>query len=126
VVSGDDGLDELSIAARSRVIEVADSGTEEWFVEPEEVGLKRAPLEEISGGEPEENAAVTREIFEGGSGPARDIAVLNAGATIFVAGQAGDLASGVEKAGEALASGAAGEVLEKLVARSGELSGAAS
>ena len=52
--------------------------------------------------------------------------MLNAGATIYVAGQADDLASGVEKAGEALASGAAGDVLEKLVARSGELAGAAS
>jgi anthranilate phosphoribosyltransferase len=126
VVSGDDGLDELSISARTRVIEVAGGGTEEWFVEPEEVGLKRAPLEEISGGEPEENAAVTREILNGGSGPPRDIAVLNAGATIFVAGQADDLAAGVERAGEALASGAAGNVLEKLVARSGQLAGAAS
>ena len=67
-----------------------------------------------------------REIFDGRSGPARDIAVLNAGATIFVAGQADDLAAGVEKAGEALASGAAGDVLEKLVARSRELAGAAS
>lgn len=126
VVSGDDGLDELSTAARTRVIEVAGGGTEEWFVEAEELGLQPASLEEIRGGEPEENAAVAKEIFDGGSGPARDIAVLNAGATIFVAGQADDLAAGVEKAGEALASGAAGDVLEKLVARSRELAGVAS
>jgi anthranilate phosphoribosyltransferase len=126
VVSGDDGLDELSIGARTRVIEVAGGGTEEWFVEPEELGLKPASLEEIAGGEPEENAAVVKEIFGGRSGPARDVAALNAGATIFVAGRADDLAAGVEQAGEALASGAAAEVLEKLVARSGELAGAAS
>ncbi|MGH2983108.1 MAG: anthranilate phosphoribosyltransferase [Solirubrobacterales bacterium] len=126
VVSGDDGLDELSTTARTRVIEVVEGGTEEWFVEAEELGLKPASLDEISGGEPEENAAVVKETFDGGSGPARDIAVLNAGAAIFVAGQADDLAAGVEQAGEALTSGAAGDVLEKLVARSSELAGAAS
>jgi anthranilate phosphoribosyltransferase len=108
------------------VSEVADGGTEEWFVEAEELGLRLVSLDEIAGGEPEENAAVVREIFDGGSGPARDIAVLNAGATIYVAGEADDLAAGVEKAGEALASGAAADVLGKLVARSGELAGAAS
>jgi anthranilate phosphoribosyltransferase len=126
VVSGDDGLDELSITARTRVIEVADGGTEEWFVEAEGLGLTPASLDEIRGGEPEENAAVVKEIFDGSSGPARDIAVLNAGATIFVAGQADDLAAGVEKAGESLASGAAADVLEKVVARSAQLAGAAS
>jgi anthranilate phosphoribosyltransferase len=126
VVSADDGLDELSVASRTRVVEVAGGGTEEWFVEPEDVGLKRAALEEIQGGEPEENAAVVREIFDGASGPARDVAVLNAGATIFVAGQADDLPTGVEKAKDALASGAAREVLEKLVERSRDLAAAAS
>jgi anthranilate phosphoribosyltransferase len=124
VVSGDDGLDELSTAARTRVIEVA-GGTEEWFVDAEELGLKPASLDEIRGGEPEENAAVAREIFDGASGPARDIAVLNAGATIFVAGQADDLPAGVEKATDALASGAAKDVLEKLVERSRDLAAAA-
>src|SRR6266511_3029100 len=58
VVSGDDGLDELSITARTRVIEIADGGTEEGFVEAEELGLKTASLDEIGGGEPDENAAV--------------------------------------------------------------------
>jgi anthranilate phosphoribosyltransferase len=124
VVSGDDGLDELSTAARTRVIEVA-GGTEEWFVDAEELGLKPASLDEIRGGEPEENAAVAREIFDGASGPARDIAVLNAGATIFVAGQADDLPAGVEKATDALASRAAKDVLEKLVERSRDLAAAA-
>jgi anthranilate phosphoribosyltransferase len=126
VVSGDDGLDELTITARTRVIEVADGGTEEWFVEAEELGLNPASLEEIRGGEPEENAAVVREILDGASGPAREIAVLNAGATIFVAGQADDLAAGVEKAAGAIDSGAAKDVLERLVERSCDLAGAAS
>jgi anthranilate phosphoribosyltransferase len=126
VVSGDDGLDELTISDRTRVIEVADGGTEEWFVEAEELGLNPASLEEIRGGEPDENATVVRELFDGAAGPAREIAVLNAGATIFVAGQANDLPAGVGKAAEALDSGAARDVLDKLVERSRDLAGAAS
>jgi anthranilate phosphoribosyltransferase len=124
VVSADDGIDELSLASRTRVIEVADGGTEEWFVEATEVGLQPAPLESIPGGEPAENAAVVRSVLEGEAGPARDVSVLNAGAAIYAAGGAADLQQGVAKATEAIDSGAAGDVLERLVARSRELSGA--
>src|SRR4051812_12425172 len=124
VVSADDGIDELSVASRTRVIEVADGGTEEWFVEASEVGLQSAPLDAIPGGEPDENAAVARSIFTGGAGPARDVSVLNAGAAIYVAGGAADLGEGVERAAEAIDSGAAREVLERLVSRSRELASA--
>jgi anthranilate phosphoribosyltransferase len=124
VVSADDGIDELSLASRTRVIEVADGGTEEWFVEPGQFGLAEAPLEAIPGGEPAENAAVVRSVLEGETGPARDVSLLNAGAAIFVAGAADDLKDGVARAGEAIDSGAAREVLARLVARSRELSGA--
>jgi anthranilate phosphoribosyltransferase len=124
VVSADDGIDELSIASRTRVIEVAEGGTEEWFVEAADFGLTPAPLEAIPGGEPAENAAVVREVLEGEAGPRRDVAVLNAGAAIFVAGGAGNLEEGVAKAIEAIDSGAARDVLGRLVARSSELSGA--
>jgi anthranilate phosphoribosyltransferase len=124
VVSADDGIDELSIASRTRVIEVADGGTEEWFVEAMELGLEPAPLEAIPGGEPAENAAVVRAVLEGEAGPARDVSILNAGAAIFVAGGAASLEEGVAKASEAIDSGAAQDVLGRLVARSRELSGA--
>ena len=124
VVSADDGIDELSIASRSRVIEVADGGTEEWFIEPSELGLEPAPLDAIPGGEPSENAAVVRSVLEGDAGPARDVSALNAGAAIYVAGGAADLQEGVAKAAEAIDSGAARDVLGRLVARSRELSGA--
>src|SRR4051812_17674083 len=70
VVSADDGIDELSVASRTRVIEVADGGTEEWFVEPSELGLPPAPLDAIPGGEPAENAAVVRSVLDGEAGPA--------------------------------------------------------
>ena len=124
VVSADDGIDELSIASRTRVIEVAEGGTEEWFVEAGDFGLTPAPLEAIPGGEPAENAAVVRAVLEGEAGPPRDVSVLNAGAAIFVAGGAGDMEEGVAKAIGAIDSGAARDVLGRLVARSRELSGA--
>jgi anthranilate phosphoribosyltransferase len=124
VVSADDGIDELSLASRTRVIEVAEGSTEEWFVEAEELGLASAPLDAVPGGDPEENAAVTRSVLEGEAGPARDVSVLNAGAAIYVAGAAKSLAEGVDKAAEAVASGAARDVLDRLVARSRELAGA--
>jgi anthranilate phosphoribosyltransferase len=124
VVSADDGIDELSIASRTRVIEVADGGTEEWFVEPSDFGLQGAPLDAIPGGEPADNAAVVRSVLEGEMGPPREVSRLNAGAAIFVAGGATDLAEGVTKASEAIDSGAAASVLARLVSRSRELSGA--
>jgi len=124
VVSADDGIDELSLASRTRVIEVAGGGTEEWFVEAAELGLDGAPLEAIPGGDPAENAALVRSVLEGEAGPPRDVSILNAGAAIYVAGGAADLPGGVAKAAEAIDSGAARDVLGRLVARSRELSGA--
>jgi anthranilate phosphoribosyltransferase len=124
VVAAEDGIDELSLASTTRVIEVADGGTEEWFAEAREFGLEPAPLEAIPGGEPADNAAVVRAVLEGERGPARDVSVLNAGAAIYVAGVAGGIGEGTEKANEAIDSGAARRVLEQLVERSRELSGA--
>jgi anthranilate phosphoribosyltransferase len=124
VVSSADGVDEVSISDRTRVVEVKDGRTEEWFVLPADHGIEHAPIEAIAGGTPEENAAVTRSVLEGEPGPARDVAVLNAGAAILAAAAVADLAEGVEKAGAAIDSGAAGDVLERLVKRTGELSDA--
>jgi anthranilate phosphoribosyltransferase len=121
VVSADDGMDELSIASRTRVVEVADGGTEEWFVEADDLDLPSAPLDAIPGGEPEENAAVIRGILEGEEGPSRDVALLNAGAAIYVGGSAVNLGDGLKQAREAIDSGKARDVLEQLVARTREL-----
>jgi anthranilate phosphoribosyltransferase len=71
VVSADDGLDELSLSSRTRVIEVARGSTEEWFVEPGRYGLAPAVLDEVAGGPPAENAAATRAVFAGVHGPRR-------------------------------------------------------
>jgi anthranilate phosphoribosyltransferase len=121
VVSAEDGTDEVALSATTRVIEVAGGRTEEWFVRPEELGLERAPVDSLAGGTPEENAAVTRGILEGEKGPPRDVAVLNAAAAILAAGAAEDLPGGIRKAQETIDSGAARDVLDRLVARTGEL-----
>jgi anthranilate phosphoribosyltransferase len=114
VVCSDDGVDEISVAERTRVIEVADGGTEEWFVTPEDLGIERVELAAIAGGTPEENATTVRSVLGGDPGPARDVVVLNAGAAILAAGAAHDLGAGVERAREVLDSGAAQGVLGRL------------
>ena len=116
VVTADDGLDEFTISGPTRVIEVRDGSTSEWFASPGDFGLEESSLEEIAGGEPEENAATARAILAGEPGPPADVAVLNAGAAIYVGGGAEDLATGIEGAREAIDSGAAAEVLRKLIA----------
>jgi anthranilate phosphoribosyltransferase len=123
VVCADDGLDEISIGDRTRVIEVADGGTEEWFIEPEAFGLERAPIEAIAGGEPSENASVVRSVFAGEPGPARDIVVINAAAAIVAAGGAADLAEGIDGARRAIDDGAATAVLGGLVELTTTLTG---
>lgn len=123
VVSAEDGLDELSLSARTRVIEVKEGRTEEWFVEPGELGLAEAPLEEIAGGDPEHSAKTIRSVFEGSEGPPRDIVLLNAGAAIFVGGEAADLGAGVKRAAEAIDSGSASKVLDRLIDRTVQLAG---
>jgi len=116
VVAAQDGVDEISISARTRVIEVADGSTEEWFVEPGQFAMAKAELEDVAGGSPEENAAATLAVLEGEQGPRRDLILLNAGAAIYVGGIAESLEAGVGKAAEAIDSGEAGNLLERLKA----------
>jgi anthranilate phosphoribosyltransferase len=116
VVSAEDGLDELSLSAPTRVIEVADGRTAEWFVEPGQFGLAPIDLKSVAGGSPEENAAVSRAVLDGEPGARRDLVLLNAAAALYVGGLATDLEEGVAKAAEAVDSGAAANVLERLIA----------
>jgi anthranilate phosphoribosyltransferase len=115
VVSAEDGVDELSISARTRVIEVAEGRTEEHFVEPADFGFAEAELDWVAGGTPEENAAASRAVLAGETGPRRDLVLLNAGAAIYVGGVAESLAAGVEKAADAIDSGAGADLLERLI-----------
>jgi anthranilate phosphoribosyltransferase len=116
VVAAEDGLDEISLSARTRVIEVADGRTSEWFVEPSQFGIAPADLASVAGGTPEENAKASRTVLAGEPGPHRDLVVLNAAAAIFVGGFAPDMGAGVAKANESIDSGAAADVLERLIA----------
>ncbi len=122
VVAAEDGVDELSISARTRVIEVAEGRTAEWFVEPGEFGLAPGELDQVAGGSPEENAAASRAVLAGERGPRRDLVLLNAGAAIYVGGLVPNLGEGVEKAAAAVDEGAAAELLDRLIATSKRLS----
>jgi anthranilate phosphoribosyltransferase len=121
VVCADDGVDEITISARTRVVEVANGGTEEWFITPEDLGVARVGLGAIAGGDPKQNAATVREVLGGATGPARDVVCINAGAAILAAGGAHDLGAGTERAHEVIDSGAAEGVLERLIRLTAEL-----
>jgi anthranilate phosphoribosyltransferase len=121
VVCSEDGLDELSISAATQVIEVRDGVLSEYLVTPEEVGLSRHLPDHVPGGDPAENAAITRAIFAGEPGAARDLAVLNAAAAIYAGGGSATLAGGVKLAAEAIDSGAAARTLDAFVTRTQEL-----
>ena len=116
VVSSADGLDEMSTSGTTRVVEVDGSELRSYEVSPEDVGLARAEPGAIGGGTPDANAATTRRILAGEPGPHRDLAALNAGAAIYVAGRAGTLEAGVREAEAALDDGRAAAALDRLVA----------
>jgi anthranilate phosphoribosyltransferase len=114
VVSADDGLDEISIASRTRVIEVANGQTAEHYIQPADFGFPEASLDDVAGGSPGQNAAWTRAVLSGVSGPCRHLVLLNAGAAIYLAGAADALGAGVTRAAEAIDSGRANKVLSEL------------
>jgi anthranilate phosphoribosyltransferase len=121
VVSSADGLDEMSTSGTTEVVEVDGEATRRYEVAPEDVGLSRARFEDVAGGLPAHNAEVARAILAGEPGPARDLAVLNAGAAVYVSGRVDGLEDGVRAAEAAIDSGAAAASLERLVALTGEL-----
>ena len=122
VVSSADGLDEMSTSGTTRVVEVDGSEVHRSYeVSPEDVGLPRGRPEDLSGGTPADNAATTRRIFAGDGGPHRDLAVLNAGAAIYVAGKADSLEHGVRAAEAAIDDGRAAATLDRLVEMTKEL-----
>ena len=115
IVHGSDGLDELTTTGPSAVAELKDGTVTTFEVTPEDAGLPRADPQSLIGGEAAENAAAIRAVLEGKPSPFRDIVVLNAAATLIVAGKATDLAAGAALAGQAIDSGAAANSLKRLV-----------
>jgi anthranilate phosphoribosyltransferase len=115
VVHGSDGLDEITISGPTRIAEVREGQVHTYEVEPEEFGLKRAPLEEIAGGGALFNARLIREVLEGKKSARRDVVLLNAAAALVAAGKADRLSDAIPQAAKAIDSGAAAAKLEALV-----------
>jgi anthranilate phosphoribosyltransferase len=121
VVSSADGLDEMSTSGTTRVVEVDGAQLRSYEVVPEDVGLARADGAAVRGGTPAQNAATARRILAGEPGPERDLAMLNAGAAIYVSGRVESLAAGVRAAEAAVDDGRAAATLAGLVELSTEL-----
>lgn len=115
IVSGEEGLDELSIAGPSRIATIG-MGTVPTTVTPEDAGLSRHPLEAIKGGDAAYNAAAVRRLLMGEEGAYRDAVLLNAAAALMVAGAANDWHEGIEEAAEAIDKGLAKALLDCWIA----------
>ena len=109
-----DGLDEMTLAGPSKVVELRAGRIREFEVTPEDAGLPRAPADSLRGGDPAENAEALIALLNGAPGPYRDCVLLNAAAALVVADRAPDLRAGAAQAAEAIASGAATRVLNRL------------
>ncbi|MCU0539423.1 MAG: anthranilate phosphoribosyltransferase [Desulfobacterales bacterium] len=115
IVHGHDGLDEISVCAPTRICELDDGMIRTYDITPEQFGCRRAERAEIAGGDPAENARITRAILEGSPGAGRDVVLLNAAAALAAAGRAEGLEAGLRLAAESIDSGAARGKLEALV-----------
>ena len=120
VVYGQDKLDELSLSAPTSVCEFEGGNYRSYVLTPEELGLKRCTKEDLRGGAPEENAAITRAILRGERGPKRDAVLLNGGAALYIGGKADSLKAGVELAAQLIDSGAADRKLDEFIKASQE------
>jgi len=118
VVHADDGMDEISIGAATRVAELRNSEVSTYQITPEQFGLQQADVKTLVVDGAEQSLAMMRGVLQGQGGAARDIVVLNAGAAIYAADLTDSLEAGVTKAMEVIDSGAAMARLEALVALS--------
>src|SRR5262245_35535646 len=124
VVHGADGLDELSNTGESRVSEVREGNVRTVTVHPEDFGLPRACIEDLRGGDREQNAQIIRAILDGEPGARRDIVLMNASAALVAGGRARDFKEGVEVAARSIDDGAARAKLVRLTGFSQELASA--
>ena len=117
VVSGEDGLDEVSAVAPTRIIEINGEELDEYMLTPAAAGIRPAEEQgpQPAGGTPAENAQVTRAILAGGDAAGRELALVNAGAAIYAAGAAASVAEGVQAARTVIADGAALATLERYI-----------
>ena len=115
VVHGADGLDEISTTGYTKVSECRDGAVNTFYVHPSDVGLPKATPDALRGGDAARNAGIARAVLAGEHGPARDIVLLNTAASLLIAGALERLETGLAQAAEAIDSGRAAAVLDKLV-----------
>jgi anthranilate phosphoribosyltransferase len=116
VVAGEDGLDEVSATAATRIVEVNGDDVIAYRIVPRDLGLDSNGATTPTGGTPQQNASLARAVLAGERGAARDLALANAGAAIYAAGAAPSLREGVEQAREAVDDGRAAQALERFIA----------
>jgi anthranilate phosphoribosyltransferase len=114
VVHGADGLDEISTTGYTKVSECRDGSVNTFYLHPGDVGLPKAAPEALKGGSPADNAAIAVSVLRGDMGPARDIVLLNAGASLLISDRARTIPEGIAMAADAIDSGRAQEVLQRL------------
>ncbi len=115
VVHGHDGLDEISVCAPTRISELQDGLIRTYDITPEQFFGKPAKPEDLTGGDPSENAEITRKIIKGEKGPRRDVVVLNASAALMSAGVAADFQEGIRLAEASIDNGSAAKKMEGLI-----------
>lgn len=119
VVYGEDKLDEISISAETKICEISGSDLNTYTIKPEDFGYERADKKELSGGEPYENAEITKNILKGvDTGAKKNAVCLNAGAALYIAGKVSNIFDGVKMAEECIKSGRAYTQLEKFIMES--------
>lgn len=118
VVYGQDRLDEISLSAPTTVCEIRDGWVKKYELTPEQFGLTRCRKEALTGGTPDENARIARDILSGERGPKRDAMLMNAGAALYIGGKAETMAAGIRQAAELIDSGKALRTLEAVIAAS--------
>lgn len=115
VVYGMDKLDEISMSCPTRICEIKDGWFRTTTITPEDFGFTTCSKDELVGGTPEENAKITKDILSGAKGPKREAVLLNAGASLYIAGKAPTMKDGVKLAAEIIDSGKAMETLNKMI-----------
>ena len=114
-VYGTDKLDEISLSSPTKICEIKDGWFKTYTVTPEQFGLERCTKEELKGGTPQENAAITRNILNGEKGAHRNAVLMNSGAALYIAGKAGSMQDGINLAAELIDSGKAAQTLVKFI-----------
>lgn len=119
VVFGQDKLDEISMSTPTSVCEIKDGWFQSYEISPEQFGYKRCKREDLTGGTPKENAAITRSILDGSlTGPKRSAVCMNAGAALYITGKTPSIESGIQMAESLIDSGAALKKLEEFIFKS--------